>query len=71
MENVFLFLTLLYLLGSQGVEIIRTSPVGGTATDEFYRHQKEALDFMTQRETGPIPPEFSLWQPVQSDNHTQ
>ena len=25
------------------------------------RHQREALDFMTQRESGPIPEEFRLW----------
>ncbi|OCL04222.1 hypothetical protein AOQ84DRAFT_346502 [Glonium stellatum] len=30
-------------------------------------HQQEALDFMTQRETGPIPPEFCLWKPFESD----
>lgn len=23
---------------------------------------------MTQRETGPIPPEFRLWQPIESDD---
>ena len=42
-----------------------------TGTDNTYSHQKEALDFMIQRESGPIPPEFSLWHPVESDNHTQ
>ena len=26
------------------------------------RHQKEGLDFVAQRETGPVPVEFSLWQ---------
>lgn len=27
----------------------------------FNRHQETALNFMSQREFGPIPPEFSLW----------
>jgi hypothetical protein len=31
------------------------------------RHQQEALDFMTQRETGPVLPEFRLWQSTESD----
>lgn len=30
-------------------------------------HQKEGLDFMMQRETGPVPEEFSLWQSAQSN----
>ena len=30
---------------------------------ESYRHQKTALDFMLQREVGPIESEFSLWAP--------
>lgn len=25
------------------------------------RHQREALDFMAQRELGPVPPAYSLW----------
>jgi SWI/SNF-related matrix-associated actin-dependent regulator of chromatin subfamily A3 len=36
--------------------------MAGTNPDN--RHQQEALDFMIQREQGPIPAEFSLWQPV-------
>jgi SWI/SNF-related matrix-associated actin-dependent regulator of chromatin subfamily A3 len=28
-------------------------------------HQKEGLDFMMQRETGPVPEEFSLWRATQ------
>ncbi|RDW85273.1 hypothetical protein BP6252_02863 [Coleophoma cylindrospora] len=30
-------------------------------------HQKEALDFIAQREFGPVPPHFSLWRKVQSN----
>lgn len=30
-------------------------------------HQKEGLDFMMQRETGPVPQEFSLWRPAESN----
>jgi SWI/SNF-related matrix-associated actin-dependent regulator of chromatin subfamily A3 len=32
-------------------------------------HQKEGLDFMIQRETGPVPSEFSLWQPAEANGH--
>jgi SWI/SNF-related matrix-associated actin-dependent regulator of chromatin subfamily A3 len=32
------------------------------------RHQQEALDFMIQREKGPLPPEFCLWKPMVGDN---
>lgn len=32
-----------------------------------YRHQKEALDFMSQRENGPIPDDFILWKPENVD----
>jgi SWI/SNF-related matrix-associated actin-dependent regulator of chromatin subfamily A3 len=31
-------------------------------------HQKEALDFMLQREDGPVPPEFRLWKAVEGDS---
>jgi SWI/SNF-related matrix-associated actin-dependent regulator of chromatin subfamily A3 len=34
-------------------------------TDRLLRHQEEGLDFMMQRESGPVPPEFSLWQPIE------
>ncbi|KAJ5560339.1 SNF2 family N-terminal domain-containing protein [Penicillium frequentans] len=34
----------------------------GTMLGSLYPHQEEALDFMTQRETGDIPPEYRLWQ---------
>jgi SWI/SNF-related matrix-associated actin-dependent regulator of chromatin subfamily A3 len=30
-------------------------------------HQKQALDFMTQRENGPIPEKFRLWMPGEQD----
>jgi SWI/SNF-related matrix-associated actin-dependent regulator of chromatin subfamily A3 len=33
------------------------------------RHQKEALDFMAQREIGPVPSEYSLWSA--SENQAQ
>jgi hypothetical protein len=32
------------------------------------RHQEEALDFMLQRENGPIPPEFRLWKAMEGEN---
>jgi hypothetical protein len=32
-----------------------------------WRHQKEALDYMVQRENGPIPSEFCLWKAVEDD----
>jgi hypothetical protein len=35
--------------------------------DLLSRHQKEALDFMSQREDGPIPEEFRLWKPDHID----
>lgn len=28
------------------------------------RHQKEALDFISQREFGPVPAQFSLWKDI-------
>lgn len=31
------------------------------------RHQKKALDFLVQREVGPVPSEFALWRPVEID----
>ncbi|KAH0538029.1 hypothetical protein FGG08_005341 [Glutinoglossum americanum] len=34
------------------------------------RYQEEALDFITQRETGPIPEEYSLWKPKDSTSYT-
>ena len=34
------------------------------------RHQQEALDFMTQRESGPVPEEFRLWNESCEDGHT-
>lgn len=30
-------------------------------------HQEQALDFMTQRESGPIPEAFKLWKPITDD----
>lgn len=38
-----------------------------TADLAYYRHQEEALDFMLQRENGPIPPVFSLWKPLDGE----
>jgi hypothetical protein len=32
-----------------------------------WRHQKEALGYMMQRESGPVPSEFCLWKPVEDD----
>jgi SWI/SNF-related matrix-associated actin-dependent regulator of chromatin subfamily A3 len=34
------------------------------------RHQKTALDFMTQRENGPIPEAYRLWQATELDGHS-
>lgn len=33
----------------------------------LFRHQKNALDFMTQRENGPIPEEYRLWNLIEKD----
>lgn len=33
-------------------------------TQSLFRHQKEALDFISQREFGPVPTRFSLWKAV-------
>ncbi|KAI1128500.1 SNF2 family N-terminal domain-containing protein [Nemania abortiva] len=41
-----------HLEGMQGGQLLRTP---------LLPHQERALYFMRQRETGPIPPEFSLW----------
>ncbi|KAJ5195938.1 helicase [Penicillium cf. viridicatum] len=35
----------------------------GNLIGSLYPHQEEALDFMTQRETGEITVEYRLWQP--------
>ncbi|TVY89545.1 DNA repair protein RAD5B [Lachnellula willkommii] len=32
-------------------------------------HQQEALDFLIQRENGPIPLEFCLWKPIEGDKN--
>ena len=32
-------------------------------------HQREGLDFMIQRETGPVPEEFSLWRTAEANGH--
>ena len=34
---------------------------------KLLNHQKEALDFMSQRENGPIPSKFQLWMPSEQD----
>ncbi|EXJ70483.1 uncharacterized protein A1O5_06552 [Cladophialophora psammophila CBS 110553] len=49
--------------------LTRDSHLKGVAGDERLRtpllhHQEKALDFMIQRETGPIPEEFQLWEPT-------
>jgi hypothetical protein len=30
-------------------------------------HQKTALEFMTQRENGPIPERYQLWKPIERE----
>lgn len=30
----------------------------------YSSHQEQGLDFMSQREDGPIQPAFSLWEPL-------
>ncbi|KAE9374274.1 hypothetical protein N431DRAFT_213326 [Stipitochalara longipes BDJ] len=37
-------------------------------TTTLLLHQEEALDFMLQREDGPIPNEFRLWKPMDGEN---
>jgi SWI/SNF-related matrix-associated actin-dependent regulator of chromatin subfamily A3 len=39
-------------------------------TTTLLQHQKEALDFMSQRENGPIPEEFVLWKPAIDNGHS-
>lgn len=39
-------------------------------TDNELSHQQEALDFLVQREVGPVPPEFSLWKPIESNGQS-
>ena len=46
------------LAGSEGDNRLRT---------QLLPHQKQALDFMSQRENGPIPEEFRLWLPHEQD----
>ncbi|ORY16159.1 SNF2 family N-terminal domain-domain-containing protein [Clohesyomyces aquaticus] len=46
------------LVGLEGDDRLRTS---------LLQHQMEALDFLTQRENGPVPDEFSLWSPDEVD----
>lgn len=36
----------------------------------IHRHQKEALNFMIQRETGQIPAEFRLWKPIERNGQS-
>ena len=43
------------LVGLDGDDRLKTN---------LLQHQKEALDFMSQRENGPIPEEFQLWKPT-------
>lgn len=31
-------------------------------------HQQEALDFMTQRENGPVSVEYRLWKPMSGED---
>jgi SWI/SNF-related matrix-associated actin-dependent regulator of chromatin subfamily A3 len=42
------------LVGLEGDDRLKTP---------LLEHQKQALDFMMQRESGPIPPEYQLWLP--------
>jgi hypothetical protein len=39
----------------------------GRLKTQLLLHQKEGLDFMSQRENGPIPEDFLLWQPDEVD----
>ncbi|TID18363.1 hypothetical protein E6O75_ATG06439 [Venturia nashicola] len=42
--------------------------IGGSRLSTILlQHQEEALDFMLQRENGPIPPVFSLWKPLHGE----
>jgi hypothetical protein len=34
--------------------------------DQVYSYQEEALDFIAERERGPIPQKYSLWKPKSS-----
>ncbi|KEF62318.1 uncharacterized protein A1O9_00290 [Exophiala aquamarina CBS 119918] len=36
----------------------------------LFAHQEKALDFMIQRESGPIPEGFKLWEPASQDSET-
>ncbi|UPX12309.1 uncharacterized protein EKO05_0002863 [Ascochyta rabiei] len=46
------------LKGLEGHERLRTS---------LLDHQKTALEFMSQREDGPVPSEYQLWKPVERE----
>ncbi|KAJ4353925.1 uncharacterized protein N0V89_005656 [Didymosphaeria variabile] len=46
------------LTGLEGDDRLRT---------QLLPHQKQALDFMSQRENGPIPENFRLWMPSEQD----
>ncbi|KAH7348114.1 SNF2 family N-terminal domain-containing protein [Pyrenochaeta sp. MPI-SDFR-AT-0127] len=39
----------------------------GRLKTPLLQHQKKALDFMTQRENGPVPEEYMLWKPFEKD----
>ncbi|OJJ43211.1 hypothetical protein ASPZODRAFT_123900 [Penicilliopsis zonata CBS 506.65] len=40
-------------------------------TTQLLPHQEKALDFMVQRESGPISEKYSLWKPVESEGETR
>ena len=65
--------TWISLLGSFSFNIsVYASPPNFTSADWGpLRHQEEALWYLMQRECGPVPPEFSLWRPVESDGHVR
>ncbi|KAK5057582.1 hypothetical protein LTR84_011582 [Exophiala bonariae] len=62
MDEVYSMLTRdSHLKGLSGDARLRTS---------LFEHQGKALDFMMQRETGPIPDGFELWETVIQDSET-
>jgi SWI/SNF-related matrix-associated actin-dependent regulator of chromatin subfamily A3 len=46
---------------------LRRMQAGASLHTDLLPHQQEALDFMTQRETGPVSDIFSLWRQVDPD----
>jgi SWI/SNF-related matrix-associated actin-dependent regulator of chromatin subfamily A3 len=47
---------------------VRSSHFSTRMLTEVARHQEQALDFMLQREDGPIQPAFSLWKPLTGED---